>query len=471
MTDFSGSTADLGDLPAFEAFLSHRYASAQVNLYFYRIFKQLGQVQFQVDEGPQTISMTRLARMVRHADAFIGIYPLPESPTERVTARQLRSASRYFRLELELATRARKPMAVFYDERFRAHLDLPTGIYQQAYDPQEILSAGSTPSERRHLLAFASFAISVQKEMQYRAQIESQLLTAPTTIGLLLPPGKQGYPGPLVRQLEDKIEDRGYRTQRLGWPPVLTAELVSLLRQLDWVVIYVADTVPGEATLAFLHGHAIPTLRLYHAADGTKARPRVEQALFGGFEVGYCEDLLSWRDEKGLVDAFTLRLDQIETPVRRISTTEEAETYFQHAQLRKEQVFVSYASQDSWAAHQIAEELRRRFQRVFDYQDGGESLPAGTPWMTELYARLHHSQIGIPVLSSSYVAKQTCMREAEHMMIQSDQGSMKVFPLNADQVEAPPFLQTLQFRPLDRSSFDARRIVGDIIARYDQAAS
>ena len=161
--------------------------------------------------------------MVRHADAFIGIYPLPESPTERVTARQLRSASRYFRLELELATRARKPMAVFYDERFRAHLDLPTGIYQQAYDPQEVLSAGSTPSERRHLLAFASFAISVQKEMQYRAQIESQLLTAPTTIGLLLPPGKQGYPGPLVRQLEDKIEDRGYRTQRLGWPPVLTA--------------------------------------------------------------------------------------------------------------------------------------------------------------------------------------------------------------------------------------------------------
>ena len=56
-------------------------------------------------------------------------------------------------------------------------------------------------------------------------------------------------------------------------------------------------------------------------------------------------------------------------------------------------------------------------------------------------------------------------------MIRSDQGSMKVFPLNADQVEAPPFLQTLQFRPLDRSSFDARRIVGDIIARYDQAAS
>ena len=77
--------------------------------------------------------------MVRGADAFIGIYPLPQPPSSRVTAQQLRSASRYFRLELELATRARKPMAVFYDERFRAHLDLPAGIYQQAYD-----SAGGT---------------------------------------------------------------------------------------------------------------------------------------------------------------------------------------------------------------------------------------------------------------------------------------------------------------------------------------
>ena len=103
--------------------------------------------------------------------------------------------------------------------------------------------------------------------------------------------------------------------------------------------------------------------------------------------------------------------------MRRISTTEEAETYFRRAQLRKEQVFVSYASEDGWAAQAIASELRKRFQSVFDYRDGGESLPAGANWMTELYSRLHNSRIGIPMLSSSYVKKQTCVREAEHMMI------------------------------------------------------
>ena len=82
----------------------------------------------------------------------------------------------------ELATRARKPMAVFDDERYRAHLDLPTGIYQQAYDSQEVLGHGRTPSERRYRLAFESFATSVKTEMAYPAYVELQLLTAPTTV-------------------------------------------------------------------------------------------------------------------------------------------------------------------------------------------------------------------------------------------------------------------------------------------------
>src|SRR4029077_8142440 len=106
---------------------------------------------------------------------------------------------------------------------------------------------------------------------------------------------------------------------------VLTAGLVSSLRQLDWVIIDVADTVQGATALAFFHGHAIPMLRLHYAADGTPSRPEVEQALFGGFEVGYCEDLLSWSTEDDLLKEFVVRLDQIDAPTRRISTAEEAE--------------------------------------------------------------------------------------------------------------------------------------------------
>jgi hypothetical protein len=466
MTSPGGSAVGPDDPPAFEAFLSHRYASAEVNLYFFNIFRRLGQVQFEVDEGPPTISMTRLARMVRGADAFIGIYPLPQPPSSRVTAQQLRSASRYFRLELELATRARTPMAVFYDERFRAHLDLPAGIYQQAYDPQEVLGRGSVPSERRHLLAFESFATSLRTEMAYRAQVESLLVTAPTTVALLLPGAAQGYTSKIIRGLTAALEDRGHQTQRLAWPPVLTAGLVSSLQQFDWVVTDVADTVAGVTALAFLHGHAIPMLRLYRTADGTASQPEVEKALFGGFEVGYCEDLLSWSGAADLLREFAVRLDQIDAPVRRISTPDEAETYFRRAELRKEQVFLSYASEDGWAARAIAGELRKKFQRVFDYKDGGDSLPTGTSWLAELYSRLNGARIGIPLLSSSYVKKRTCVREAEHMMIRSDQDAMQVFPLNVDGVRPPPFLEGVQFGRIDGST-DFAQIVENIITRYD----
>jgi len=470
MTNPSNGAPDPDGPPAFEAFLSHRYASAEENLYFFNIFRQVGQVQFEVDEGPQTISMTRLARMVRGADAFIGIYTLPESTTSRVNKEQLRSASQYFRLELELATRARKPMAVFYDERYRAHLDLPTGIYQQAYDSQELLGHGRTPSERRHRLAFESFATSVKTEMAYRAHVESLLLTAPTTVGLLLPGTEHGYTSTLVQGLTNALEDRGYRTQCLNWPPVLTAGLVSSLRQFDWVVIDVADTVAGVTALAFLHGHAIPMLRLQRTADGIASQPEVEKTLFGGFEVGYCEDLLPWSTEEGLLKEFDIRLDQIDAPVRRISTPKEADTYFRGAKQRTEKVFVSYASEDSWAAQAIVGELSKRFRSVFDYKDGGASLPAGVDWMTELYSRLHESRIGIPVLSSSYVKKETCLHEARHMMMRADQRAMQVIPLNVDGVEAPVFMQTVQFRLIDRST-DIARLVDDIVAQYYRTTS
>lgn len=469
MPETDGRAPDSSSLPAFKTFLSHRYASAEVNLYFFRIFRQVGQVQFEVDEGSGTISMTRLARMMRGADAFIGIYPLPVPADQRVTAKQLRSASQYFRVELELATRARKPMAVFFDERFRAHLDIPAGIYQQPYDSQELTGLGGAPSERRHQLAFESFAASVHAQMVYRAQVESILVTAPTTVGLLLPPGAQhGYTGKLIRRLTEALEDRGYRVQRLPWPPVLTASLVGTLRQFDWVVIDVADTVEGVAALAFLHGHAVPMLRLSHTQDGGLPRPQVERALFGGFEVGYCEDLLAWETDNDLLEQFRVRLDEIDAPVRRISTSQEAADYFRSAELRGEQVFVSYASEDGWAADAVTAELKKRFKQVFNYKDGGESLPAGSSWMSKMFSWLEESQIAIPLLSSSYVQKKTCIHEAEHMMARYDEGAMRVFPLNIDSVAPPVFMKTVQFQPIEQAT-DAARLVGEIVRRYDES--
>jgi hypothetical protein len=92
---------------SFRAFLSHRYKSPEVNEYFFGLFDGIAIPQFQVDKGTFATNMTRLERLIRGSDAFIGFYPLASGA--QPTNEQLRKDSRYFRLELDLAERAGKP--------------------------------------------------------------------------------------------------------------------------------------------------------------------------------------------------------------------------------------------------------------------------------------------------------------------------------------------------------------------------
>src|SRR2546430_1358108 len=103
---------------AFDAFLSHRYKSPEVNLYFYKMFAETASVQFRVDIGLRQLSTARLERVIRNVDAFIGIYSIPGDPTASPDLDSLMHLSRYFRLELDMAIRSRRPSIVFCDERY-----------------------------------------------------------------------------------------------------------------------------------------------------------------------------------------------------------------------------------------------------------------------------------------------------------------------------------------------------------------
>ena len=89
-----------------------------MNEYFFSLFEGIGIPLFQVDEGIKTTCVTRLERMVRDGDGFIGLYPFPSESDPN--AENLREASRYFRLELDLAERAGKPAISFIDESYGA---------------------------------------------------------------------------------------------------------------------------------------------------------------------------------------------------------------------------------------------------------------------------------------------------------------------------------------------------------------
>jgi hypothetical protein len=139
--------------------LSHKYNASIVNEFFFRLFSSLADVQFEIDAGKTATNVTRLERMIRDADAFIGIYPFEPADLTSPTIENLLDASQYFRLELDLASRARKPGLIFTDSRYRNVLSAPGSIYQESFDMKEILGAGSKPSSGRFAQAFRNFAI------------------------------------------------------------------------------------------------------------------------------------------------------------------------------------------------------------------------------------------------------------------------------------------------------------------------
>jgi hypothetical protein len=55
-----------------KAFLSHRYQSPTVNTYFHEVFSEAAELQFDVDVAAGSTNVTRLERMVRDTDAFVG---------------------------------------------------------------------------------------------------------------------------------------------------------------------------------------------------------------------------------------------------------------------------------------------------------------------------------------------------------------------------------------------------------------
>src|SRR5262245_5356432 len=112
----------MSDRPTIKIFLSHSYKAPEINLYFFDLFSEAAELQFEVDDGVLATSVTRLERAIRDADAFVGVYPFP-GPASVPSVDELRQASRYFRLELDIALRSRKPALVYCGRRYGRHLD------------------------------------------------------------------------------------------------------------------------------------------------------------------------------------------------------------------------------------------------------------------------------------------------------------------------------------------------------------
>lgn len=433
---------------AFNTFLSHRYKSPEVNLFFFGLFEDIAEVQFEVDEGTFSTNVTRLERMIRAADSFIGIYPFPGDADAAKKPEELRKASRYFRLELDLAIRSKKPAIIFYDDRYGNLLRCPENVISVPFSFREITGAGQVPKAKMYREQFREFCEIVSASMDYTVKQNNQ---TKSRIGIALPlqAADNCYATEDIQVIEELLEQHGFDDRKiLRWPTMLNRDSYALFHDADWVIVDTGDEMAKTGIPAYLHGQFVPMLRMRRfPADQVEPQPSaLEKTLYGDIEVGYNKDIVAWNNHDSLKEALQERLLTIKGNVRRIGSMLEAQSYFRSAALRKEAVFLSYSGKDRDLAADISAELKRHFQTVFDYRDG-TSIRPGEPWMNEIFKQLSTSAIGVPLLSENYFSSGNCVHEAQEMIASYDSQKMKVLPIKLykDVLNSPPWIQNIQY--------------------------
>lgn len=457
----------------FKAFLSHRYQSSSANLYFYRVFTGIAGVHFDVDVGAKRFNVTRIERMIRGSDAFIGLYPFDEDPQKPTDQKKLQKSVRYFLVEYDVAIRSNKPILIFYDQRYSHVLSFPRTVRAETFDIQEISGQGGSPKRSRFARVFRDFRTEVQSAMQRTAA--KPAIPSNPEVAVLVPeigPAKSRYSKQHVDLIKETLARYGFtRFSQIAWPPIISQDLIKALESIDFIVVDVGDPTMGTGVVGYLHGRLVPMLRLVKGTASIQylRKKRSYAGLFGGVSVGYPKDILAWNDARVLREGLERRLEIITQPVQRISTAEQAEAYFLSANLRKETVFVSYAGKDSEVADRLIALLKNRFQEVFDYRDG-KSITPGEPWLKEIFDKLSDASLGIPLVSENYLQSGNCMHEAQEMVAKRDANEIAMIPVKITErkIDRPTWMRNRQY--LHTYDYpDLETVVEKLVMFFDRA--
>jgi len=455
--------------PTFEAFLSHRYQCPDDNLYFFHLLQDVANVQFQVDEdSSRSLSTTRLERLIRHADAFIGIYSIDYDRQRTPDRNELLRQSRYFRLELDMAIRSGRPTFLFFDERYGGLFGSLPGVTYCPYDAQEILSTAPPPARDRQERQLSEFCGRVAADQELRRIGPG--VPANRVVGVFQPPLMAPDDLRSAEAIDDVLRGEGCSIRRFPWPPVLDLPTQTVLAGCDWILV---ETSAPEcaAVVAHLHGRFIPMMRMRHAGPSVGSEgdgepiPAADAVLFGGLEVGYVRDVLSWSGSDALRGSLRDRVRRTLEPATRMNDTQSAVAYFQKAAKRKERVFLSYAGVDTATAAPLVHAFEERFQFVFDFRNRS-LIGHGRPWREVIFDTLSKATVGVPLMSHAAVTRERWRDEVEVMLTARDEGRMKVFPIKLDEVPTPVHLQPLQY--LRVADYSPSEMVEQLIDQLDE---
>lgn len=437
----------MSQLSSLKAFLSHSYKASHINLFFYALLSEVLEIHFDVDESTMATNVTRLERLIRDADVFIGIFPIPEKLGDDPEEEDLQKACRYFKLELDIATRLRKPSIVFIDERYGSLFPIMGTQYVIRYNWQEVLADGAVPSLNAFKHLISGFIQEIENYVVHK-RLSSVGIENKDKIGIFVPDINHEstyFTASTAFAIKAAVEEvvKGKKEVEILTPPYHLAErFYKRLGTFDFVIL---DMNCQSGMSAFLHGLGIPMVRV----DSLSSKDNIAmQFLVGKHTVGYPKDIIRASDEADFLSELKERLVAIREKTKQIKLKKTAEAYFTKAVLRKEVVFVSYSGENENEAAPIIDKLKTTFTDVFNYRDKAESIAPGEPWIEEIFDSLSSSSLAVLLLSDSYLKSGNCEHEMQEIVGLHDNKKLKILPVklfNNKALEIPIILRNIQY--------------------------
>jgi hypothetical protein len=429
-------------MTSFTTFLSHKYEAAAINKYFFNLLNHDSTIQFEVDEGKLSTNVTRLEKMIRDTDAFIGIYPIVQNNADSFNFREL---SKYFRLELGMAIRAQKTGIIYADDRFGSLFKQNNKILKITYRHNDILSRADSPLNDTFKERFFDFTSDLNKRLNFDRKYSSSVYQR-QNIAVIK---SKRYNEAFLEGLHGLAEMYGKDLVVFNSSPSINEKFIGQLSEIDFFIL---DPLEFPVHEGFLHGVFMPMIRICYCEDLDVVLPI--NPLIDSFEVGYPKNIVKWNLHNDFQQSLINQFATIFAPVKRFATQKESIDYFEKAERRKEVVFISYSGENRDEISQIITLLKKKFADVFDYRDKGNSIIPGKPWVKEVFESLSKSSIGIPIYTEHYFKSGYCEHEYVDMIALRDSGDLTILPIKLNQapLDVPAELKSTQY--LRRWEFD-----------------
>ncbi len=456
-------------------FLSHKYEAFAVNRYFYGLLTAAEhEVQFEVDEGTQDgkkvpSNVTRIERKIREADAFVGIYPLPDELDASPSVEDLRKQSRYFRLELDIARRVGLPIIVFSDRRYAKTLNLSSAAHKAPFDSRELPDDVTNVAEKKFRRAIGHFYEDVEGWVGRGGNACEE-----RQVGMVL--SDEDYDASTEDLLKKALV--GWDVRRLPWPPQLQAKDYAELDRFDWLVLDCGRAASLTGIVPYIHACAIPTMRVRRVASEEEGGGPEEAMMFGGLEIGYADPRKQarWQTPEQLVERVTSLNEALKHPATLIPNAEEAARYFRRAADVEVNAFLSCAGADIEFAARLAAELKKRFNDAFYYKHPGDLTP-GSEWMTEIAEKIDDAQVGIILHSRAWLESGYCEYERDQMIRRRADHALELIPVKLTD-NGPKLHKTMSgityvrtWDPHTNTEKAVDTIADEIVAAYRKLAS